>query len=316
MLFNMPEILSAIATIFFMILLGWWLRVKRIPSEEYWLYADKLVYWLLFPALLFHKTSNIEISSELVQPIFSIAIAGMVLSVCLAWAGSRLLNFNPAASSAIFQGAARHNTFISLAIVERLFGDSGLLIATLVTALLVPASNIVIVFALVLILNKGQGQIIRKIGEDLIRNPIIIAIALGFSANSLGWHNIIIVHEVTGLLSNAALPVVLLCIGASMQFEDIHETFKALALSSVIKLIVFPAFTVLMIWLTHVPAELAIILCIYAATPTATSGFALTRQMGGDYKLMASLITQQTLISFISLPLTIYYIMRMFGLSL
>ena len=122
-------------------------------------------------------------------------------------------------------------------------------------------------------------------------------------------------HEVTALLGSATLPVVLLCIGASMQFGGIHETFKAMALSSFIKLIVFPAYTVFMVWYMDVAMELAIILCIYAATPTASSAFALARQMGGDYRLMASLITQQTLLSLITLPLTIYLVMQMFGMT-
>jgi hypothetical protein len=64
------------------------------------------------------------------------------------------------------------------------------------------------------------------------------------------------------------------------------------------------------------PPDIAIILIIYAATPTAASGFALARQMGGDYKLMASLITNQTLISFFTLPFTIYLASRFLGLEI
>lgn len=307
----MIDIITSIATVFVIILLGWLLRVKSVPSEAYWVYADKLVYWILFPSFLFYRISSVEISGELLQPIFSTLIVGMVVCVLLAWAGARVFGFNLPATSSIVQASGRQNTFISLAIAERLFGDSGLLIATLATALLVPVTNIVIVISLVIILNKGQQQLLRKIGSDLVRNPILISIALGFAANTLGWRHIIVVHEVTALLGSATLPIVLLCIGASMKFEELGKTLNALLLSSLIKFVFFPGFAIFMMLQTSLPAEITIILCIFTASPTASSGFALARQMGGDYRLMASLITQQTMIAFITLPLTIYLVMKL-----
>ena len=312
----MIEIISAIGTIFALILLGSYLRLKSVPSEEYWLYADKLVYWILFPSFLFYKTSTITITSQLLMPISQTLLAGMLLSVFMIWTSSIWLKFDSKAASSIVQASGRHNTFIALAIAERLFGESGLLIATLATAILVPVTNIAIVIILVIILNKGQQQLFKKITNDLIRNPILIAIFSGFIFNYLGFKDVIILHDVTSLLGSATLPVVLLCIGASMRFEGLKSTLPALLLSSIGKFIVFPGIVLMLLILLSIPAEIAIILIIYAATPTAASGFALARQMGGDYRLMASLITNQTLISFFTLPLTIYLISRFLGLEI
>lgn len=312
----MIDILSAIGTIFTLILLGSYLRIKSVPSEEYWLYADKLVYWILFPSFLFYKTSTITITSEILSPISQTLLAAMLLSVLVVWAASRWLKFDVRACSSIVQASGRHNTFIALAIAEKLFGESGLLIATLATAILVPVTNITIVIALVIILNKGQQQLFKKITNDLIRNPILIAIFSGLIANYLGFNNILIVHDVVSLLGSATLPVVLLCIGASMRFQEIKHTLPALLLASTGKFIIFPGIVLIALWLVSVPAEIAIILIIYAATPTAASGFALARQMGGDHKLMASLITNQTLLSFFTLPLTIYLAARLLGLEI
>lgn len=311
----MIEILSAISTVFVIILLGALLRFKSILGEEYWLYADKLVYWILFPAFLFHHTSTISLTFDLLTPISITLLGGLVLSVMVAWAGCGLMNIGHRSASSVVQASGRHNTFISLAIAERLLGDSGLLIATLATAILVPATNIVIVSTMVVILNKGQQQLLRKVGLDLIRNPILIAITLGFMANLSGFRQLFIVHDVTALLGKATLPLVLLCIGASMSFGTIRTTIKALLLSSLVKFLVFPAFVLFVIMQTGIAADIAIVLCIYAATPTASSAFALARQMGGDHRLMASLITNQTLISLITLPLTLYLAMRVLGLG-
>ncbi|MCK5663054.1 MAG: AEC family transporter [Thiotrichaceae bacterium] len=312
----MIDIISAIGTIFALILLGSYLRLKSVPSEEYWLYADKLVYWILFPAFLFYKTSTISISSEILPQISSPLLSGLLFTVMIIWIASNRLKFDNKAGSSIVQAAGRHNTFIALAISERLFGESGLLIATLATAVLIPVTNISIVIALVIILNKGQQNLFTKIINDLIRNPLLIAIFSGFMFNYLGWTNVVIIHDVSALLGSATLPVVLLCIGASMRFQGLKQTMPALLLSSLGKFIIFPVIVLLALLLITTPPEIAIILIIYAAVPTAASGFALARQMGGDYKLMASLITNQTLISFFTLPLTIYMATKFFGLEI
>jgi predicted permease len=312
----MIEILTAIATIFALILLGSWLRIKSVPSEEYWLYADKLVYWILFPSFLFYKTSTIDIDLDVMRPMAQTLVLGLVIAVMFSWLTSRWLNINEKACSSIVQAAGRHNTFIALAIAESLFGERGLEIATLSTALLVPFTNIVIVVALVIILNKGQDQLWKKISGDLVRNPLLIAIAIGFLANALGLNRVPVVHDVAALLSSATLPVVLLCIGASLRLQHMKNTVRALTLSMFGKMLVFPLVVLVIAHLTSLPAEITIILLIYSAVPTAASGFALARQMGGDYRLMATLITNQTLISFFTLPLTIYLGAKWLGIAL
>jgi len=312
----MIDIISAIGTIFALILLGSYLRLKSVPSDEYWLYADKLVYWILFPAFLFYKTSTISISSELLPQISTPLLSGLLLTILIIWLASNRLKFDNKAGSSIVQAAGRHNTFIALAISERLFGESGLIIATLATAVLIPVTNISIVIVLVIILHKGQQNLITKIVNDLIRNPLLIAIFSGFMCNYLGWTHILIVHDVTALLGSATLPVVLLCIGASMRFQGLKQTHPAFVLSSLGKFLLYPVIVLGGLLMIPTPPETAIILIIYAATPTAASGFALARQMGGDYKLMASLITNQTLISFFTLPFTIYMATKYLGLEI
>ncbi len=312
----MFDILGAIATIFSLILLGVGLRIKSVPSEEYWQYADKLVYWVLFPSFLFYKTSTIEIDLEVMRPMAQALLTGMLLAVLASWLASRALKINEKSCSSIVQAAGRHNTFIALAIAESLFGQHGLALATLSTALLVPFTNIIIVVALVLILNKGQDQLLKKIGGDLLRNPLLIAIALGFVANALGWRHIPVFHDVAALLSQATLPVVLLCIGASLRLQHMKNTSQALSLSLLGKMLVFPLVVLAIAQASGLDAEISMILLIYAAVPTAASGFALARQMGGDYRLMATLITNQTLIAFFTLPLTLYLGARWLGIAL
>ncbi len=311
----MVEIVSSIGTVFALILLGSVIRLKMITGDEYWFFADKLVYWILFPSFLFYKTSTINITVELILPISQTLVAGMLLSVAIVWVASCWFKFDQKACSSIVQASGRHNTFIALAIAEKLFGEHGLLIATLSTAILIPVTNIAIVVALVIILNKGQQQLFKKITGDLIRNPLLIAIFFGLLFNYLNLKDVLMLHDITALLGSATLPIVLLCIGASMRFEGLKQTLPALILASIGKFLIFPGIVLFLLFKTAVPADIAIIAIIYATVPTAASGYALARQMGGDYRLIASIITNQTLISFVTLPVSIYLAIRFLGLK-
>ena len=312
----MLAIISSIGTIFLLIMLGYGLRYKSIPSEEYWQYADKLVYWVLFPCFLFYKISIIKLAPQLIPEISGTLLPGMLIAVAFAWVVSRWFKLNSKACSSVVQAAGRHNTFIALAIAESLFGEQGLLLATLATAILVPFTNIIIVVLMVIILHTGEQHWAKKIASDLVRNPILIAIFLGFAVNLSGVGTLPVIHPATSLLGSATLPIVLLCIGASMQFKGLKQTFSALMISSLAKFMVFPAVVLLLLISLEVNPEIAMILMIYASTPTAASGFALARQMGGDYKLMASLISNQTLFSFLTMPVTIYFSLKLLGLEI
>jgi predicted permease len=304
------EVLLPIAPIFVLIVLGHLLRRGNIPSLEFWNLNDRLVYWVLFPALLFYKTSTLKFSGGLVVPYAVVIYGGFACAVLFALLGSRLLRFEGPLASSLVQGCARHNTFIALAVAERLYGAQGLAVAALTTALLIPLTNVTVVTLMVTLVRGGStggaGEgVSRAIARDLMRNPLLIAVLAGIGVNLGGVGHMPVLHDVAQILGDAALPVMLLCVGANIRVRAMAASALPTTLSLLGKMVVFPGAVVMLATLTQLPAAAALVALVYGAVPTAPSGFTLARQMGGDAPVMAAMITVQTVVAFLTLPLTL-----------
>jgi hypothetical protein len=204
------------------------------------------------------------------------------------------------------QGAARHNTFIALAVAERLHGAEGLAIAALASAMLIPATNLSVVTLMVGMLSGARGaSLLPAILRDLARNPFLLAVALGVALNLAVGARVPVLHDVTGILGAAALPIMLLSVGASLRMTGLAGDALAIALSAAGKLLVFPlAILGLGAGVGLSGAEFAVAM-VFGAAPTASSAYTLARQMGGDAELMATIITLQTILAFATMPVTL-----------
>ena len=303
----MLDIFLSIAPIFLLLVLGYVLRRGGIPSVEFWNLNDRLVYWILFPALLFSNTSTIDLSGDLLSSFAVVIYCGFGSAVIFALVSSRLFRLNGATASSVLQGAARHNSFIALAVAERLIGLDGLALATLVTALLIPVTNITVVTLMVTMIrgDGGRGAVLRAVLRDLARNPLLIAVLLGIATNVLNIAPIPVLSDMAKILGAAALPIMLLCVGANIRIRAMTSAGLPVALSVVGKMVVFPAMILVAAQFVDLSDAALLVLILYGAVPTAASAYTLARQMGGDAPVMATIITLQTALSFVTLPITV-----------
>jgi len=309
------DITLSIAPIFVLIVLGHALRRGGIPSIDFWNLNDRLVYWVLFPALLFYKTSTISFSGGMVLPYATVIYGGFACAVAFALLAAWTLRIEAPVAASLLQGAARHNTFIALAVAERLYGSQGLAIAALTTALLIPLTNITVVTLVVgMVRGRGGGGLVKAIARDLARNPLLIAVALGVGANLSDIGEVPVLHDVTKILGGAALPVVLLCVGANIRVRAMAASALPTALSMLGKLVVFPAAIFGIAQLVGLPASALQVAIIYGAVPVAPGAYTLARQLGGDAPVMAGMITLQTAVAFITLPVTVVLVEHLVGL--
>lgn len=310
----MSSILVSLLPIFLLLVLGNLLRRNEFPSGDFWGKADKLVYWVLFPGLLLHKTATTSLNGSFVGPYALSLIAAMVGAGLIAAVFALLLKKPREAASSVFQGAARHNTFIAFAVGEALFGAEGLFYAAIATAVLVPVTNIACVAALVLLHGKDNGKSLpHKLASELVRNPLLVAIAAGVSLNVSGIGPLPVVDDMAQIVGKAALPVALLSVGAALRIKAIRVGVASVILSSLGKLVLFPAIAVTILLATGLTGIPAYTVAIYATVPTAVSGYALANQMGGDAPLMAGIITIQTLISMATMPLALFFLLPLFS---
>ena len=303
MLSNFFEIFLLISPVFILIILGNILRRIGVPDLSFWEVNDKLVYWVLIPALLFHHISQINLSSSMFYSYGVVILSGLFIVTIVAITLGKLLGYSPESWSSILQGAARHNAFIALAIAGSLFGDEGLAIGAVFMLLYVPSINIVVISIMVSSLNQpGQTDSkkgIANIFVELIKNPFILAMIAGLIFSLIDSEKIILIYETSGLLGSAALPIMLLTIGAKIKIRDLALRITPIVISNSLKLIAFPVIAYFVAKFMDLSQLEVIVAVIFASVPTAASSHALAKQFGGDAELMTSIITTQVALSLI-----------------
>jgi malonate transporter len=150
-----------------------------------------------------------------------------------------------------------------------------------------------------------EKQSVRVIAMTVVRNPLIWACVVGLAVNVSHLPLPRILHEVAEALGRSSLAIGLLVTGAGLHLEGLFRPNAAAALTVFLKLILMPALAVALALLFGLSGpNLAVVVCC-AAVPTSSSAYVLARQMGGDAPLLAQIITLQTIIAALTMPIAI-----------
>jgi len=306
------DVVFAIAPIFMLMIIGNLLRRNQILDEAFWSLNDKLVYWILMPALLFNEISQTHFSPALFGSYAVVILCGFFAVILLSILLSKVCGYSGAVSSSVMQGAARHNAFIALAISGSLFGAKGLAIGTSLMAILIPIVNVVIVTFMVIVLqdekpNNAKPRLTAVIAE-LAKNPLILSIIVGIVFSVANAKDVPIIHETTRLLGLGAIPLLLLGLGANIRIRNLSIKISPLVISCVLKLAIFPIIVYFVSGYFEFSVTEKIVMVIFSCVPTAVSSYTLAKQLGGEAELMTSIITLQTALSFITIPLILVFI--------
>ncbi|MGO3738078.1 AEC family transporter [Marinomonas foliarum] len=302
----------SVLPVFLLLMAGAVCQRWRFPMEGFWSGVDKFTYWVLFPALLFSKTSQIDFSNPMLPKYALILLFALFVTAVFVFAITWLMKVVAPTASSMLQAGVRFNTFVMLALAGSLYGNDGLVLAALGASVLIPSVNVFLVVSMTLmhgpssVDRSSANSLPRLLSGALIRNPLIVSIVLGSSLNLLGLTPIILVSDVLGMLSQAALPLVLLAVGASVRFETIRSVGMTFVMSAVARFVVFPLVIGLMCWWLDVRGLPALVAVLFGVVPTATSAYALARQLGGDADRMSAYITMQTLLSVVTLPVSVW----------
>jgi malonate transporter len=296
-------LIALVLPVFLVISLGKFLQLTLVRTGDAWDSINKISYWVLFPAFLFFETSKLDTSNPNVLDYAFSLVAGFVAAMTFAYLSGRLVGADRPTLTSIIQGAGRHNTFIGLAVAGQLFGEFGSSIGIVATAALVPLSNVVVVIVLASMLNREAG--VRNVIYEILRNPIILSIAAGLVFNAIDLDRDFILYQLTGLLGRATLPVLLLVIGANLRVGDLKTSAGPVIQSLLAKMVVFPITTYVLCRFTGLSTDMMVIALIFAMCPTSPASFPLARQLGGNAPLMATIISVQTAVSVIAIPIAI-----------
>ncbi len=312
MLSNFFQIFILISPVFLLIILGNVLRRIRVPDLTFWEVNDKLCYWVLIPALLFHFISQVSLSSEMLYIYALIVLAGFVVTFSASVLIGKLIGYPAEIWTSILQGSMRQNAFIALAIAGSFYGSEGLKIASLFMFIYVPTINIIIITTMVVSLKnthqKDSKKVISNIFIEIVKNPFILAMIAGLLVSLLPKEKMSILIDTTQLLGSAALPIMLLTIGAKIKVRDLTLKITPIIISNSLKLIILPVIVYFIASYFRLSQIEIVVAVIFASVPTATMSYTLAKQFGADDKLMRGILTTQVALSFITIPLLLAFI--------
>jgi hypothetical protein len=274
--------------------------LKRLPGfgADLWVGVERLVYFVLFPALLFRSLATSPLALGDATALAAVGLAFTMCGMVLAGLAQAFFRLPQSTFAACFQCGFRFNTYIALAVAHRVAGAPGLAAISLLVGVLVPVVNLA---AVGMLAGGRSGGIV----QELLRNPLVLACAAGIGWKLTGAPLPEALAHILELLSGAALPLGLLAVGAGLTLARSALPLPALLWWNGVKLVALPAIALALstvAGLSSVEREIAIVM---AAVPTAPSAYILATRMKSDGASVAALISSGTVLAAITLPLWI-----------
>ena len=290
----MPDLLLLLPD-FALIALGYLICRHTMLNRAVWDGAELLVYYLLFPCLLFNAILRNPIQPGEAAQFGATGLAIVATGIVLAYALARLPGVDPLLHASGAQTAFRFNSYVALALAERLAGAQGVAWQALLMALCVPLCNVAAVWPLAR--QGGHGYL-----KELAKNPLIIATLAGLLGNLAGLKLPGFVDITLSRIGAAALPLGLMAAGAGLRFGALREAAGLAAGFMAIRHGVLPAVAIALVILQGLPAGQQAVLVAFAAMPTASSAYVLAARLGGNGSFVAGLVTVSTLLALVGLP--------------
>ncbi len=301
--------LNATMPVFLVMAVGWFLMQIKLFNKDFLSVADKYVFKVALPVLLFRDiaTTNLREGFQLKFVLFCMAATTiMFLGI---WGLASLLMKDKSMVGAFTQAAARGSAAVlGIAFVENIYGNSGMAPLMIVSA--VPLFNIYSVIILTLCARDNRGisrrETIKRAFFNVLKNPIIIGIALGVPFSLLNVQLPVILSKAVSNIAGTATPIALLVVGANFEGRKAIAKIKPTMIASLLKLLIIPAvFFPFAVMMGFRGSELVAIL-VMLGSPTTVTCYIMAKNMGNDAELSSSIVVMATLLSSVTLTLWIY----------
>ena len=292
----MFSVLSAVLEPFLLIALGYALRgTKRFGAKELWDGVEKLVFWVLFPPLLFNSVAHAKLTGLDTAEFLLFGTLAMATGVFMAKAVSKMAPADPMTDASVRQTGYRFNSYICFALALNMYGQEALALVALLTGIWVPISNAIAVADLSYAAKTGGKTSIGSIVKSIFTNPLIVSTLAGLFANILshltGFQVPNFLTKIFSSLGSASMATALLAIGAGLAVEDFARYKKLIALALAVAVAAGLADT-----------QTAALMC-YAVVPTANSCYIMAARMGGNGPVVSDLTSVEVLVSLATIPL-------------
>jgi predicted permease len=303
----MAVVISALLPVFLLIVLGFILKRSLMRLDTQWHGLERLTYYILFPMLLIQTLVKADLSSVPVAGVGGALLLSALAMSLLCLALRPLLsrgNIDGPAFTSIFQGAIRWQTFVALAVASNLFGNTGLALASVAMVAIIPLVNVLSVWVLAQYASPEKPPV-RTVVMTVVQNPLIWACAIGLAVNVTHLPLPKVWHDVAEALGRSSLGIGLLVTGAGLHLEGLFRPSLAASIAVFLKLVLMPVLAIALALSFGISGPGLVIVAVCSAVPTSSSAYVMARQMGGDAPLLAQIMTLQTILAAITMPIVI-----------
>lgn len=309
---NLIYSINATLPIFLLIILGKVLKTTKIINDEFTKTADRYVFRIALPALLFSDLTENNVGSAFDGKYVLFCFSVTIFSIAVLWGLTGKFMKNEEQKGAFIQGSYRSSAAIlGLAFINNMYDSVGM--APLMIIGCVPLYNI---FAVIILTlkgdNGGKKPNMKETFINVMKNPILLSILIALPFALLNLHFPSFVNKAIGSVANTATPLALISIGASFEGKKALKKMKPTLLASFIKLILLVGlFLPLAVFFGYRNQELMALL-VMLGSPTTVSSYIMAKNTGNDGILTSSIIVLTTLLSSLTLTLWIF-VLKSFG---
>lgn len=309
---NLIYSINATLPIFLLIILGKVLKTTKIINDEFTKTADRYVFRIALPALLFSDLTENNVGSAFDGKYVLFCFSVTIFSIAVLWGLTEKFMKNEEQKGAFIQGSYRSSAAIlGLAFINNMYDSVGM--APLMIIGCVPLYNI---FAVIILTlkgdNGGKKPNMKETFINVMKNPILLSILIALPFALLNLHFPSFVNKAIGSVANTATPLALISIGASFEWKKALKKMKPTLLASFIKLILLAGlFLPLAVFFGYRNQELMALL-VMLGSPTTVSSYIMAKNTGNDGILTSSIIVLTTLLSSLTLTLWIF-VLKSFG---
>lgn len=311
--------LNSTIPIFLVMIIGGVIKKLGIIDEHFANVANKYVFVVALPVLLFKDLSRNDFKSQFDITFVMFCFITTLVMFGVVWVLTELLMKDDSMKGSFIQCSCRSSAAIlGMAFIQNMYSDTGMAPIMIVAA--VPLFNVISVVVLTFKAGTGKDEAaiqgsanIKKALVNIAKNPIIIGILLGLLSSLLGLTYPAIVNKTIDSIAQTATPIALICIGAGFEGRKAIKKIKPTVIATFVKLIgIAMAALPTAVWFGFRNQELMAIL-IMVASPTTVTSYIMAKNMDNDGVLASSIVVLTTLLSSVTLTGWIF-VLRFMGL--
>ena len=302
------NIITTIIPIFIIIIIGWFARWRGFIPPEFISPANRLVYYIAIPAMIFHSISKASLKTQFDATVLAITLLSVLAIFAVAWSAGKINRVRRGQRGTFIQTAFHGNLgYIGLAVAYYFLGNEGFVRASIIAGFIMILQNFLAVVALQLNSDKPSATGNRfEVAFRILGNPVILSAMAGILFSLSGLRVPLIIDRSLDILSGFALPMALLVIGGSLSFELMQLRILRVLSSGFMKLILLPGLGFALYRLFGLDSQAYLPGLILLASPTATITYVMAKEMNGDTDFAVAAISISTMFSAITFTLWLH----------